>query len=147
VSDFTIIRNHSRFNLGYTAARQLVWNLKDDAKEIAILIRDNDKKFFSSFDTVFSSEGIEIVHTPYQAPRAFAFAEWWVRLLRQECLDPILILNESHLHRVLKEYAEYYDHARPHQGFGQHFPMTGPVRNTRGPIWRRDILGGIIHKY
>jgi hypothetical protein len=53
-------------------ARQLVWNLKDDGQIMAFLIHDNDKKFTSSFDIVFSSEEIEIVHTPYKAPRANA---------------------------------------------------------------------------
>jgi len=56
-------------------ARQLVWNLKDDAQDLAFLIHDNDPKFTSSLDTMFSSEGIEIVHNPYQAPRANVFAE------------------------------------------------------------------------
>ena len=81
---------------------------------MAYLIHENDKKFSLSFDTVFSSERIGIVHTPFQAPRANAFAERWVRSIREECLDHILILNESRLSRVLKEYAEYYYHARPH---------------------------------
>jgi len=128
-------------------ARQLVWNLNDDSNEIAFLIHDNDKKFASSFDIVFSSEEIESVHTPFQAPRANAFAERWVRSVRKECLDQILILNENHLRRVLKEYGEYYNQARPHQGLGQHFPVSGPVRNPAGPIRGRDILGGVIHDY
>ena len=51
-------------------ARQLVWNLNDDSKEFTFLIHDNDKKFTSSFDLVFSSEKVEILHTPFQAPRA-----------------------------------------------------------------------------
>ena len=130
-------------------ARQLVWNLNDDSKEFAFLIHDNDKKFASPFDIVFSSEEIEIVHTPFQAPRANAFAERWVRSVREECLDQILILNENHLRRVLKEYGEYYNHARPHQGIGQRFPVSVPrrERSTKGPIRRRDILGGVIHDY
>jgi putative transposase len=128
-------------------ARQLVWNLKDDAQEMAFLIHDNDKKFPSSFDSMFLSEGIEIVHTPYQAPKANANAERWVRSVREECLDPILILNEGHLRRVLKEYGEYYNHARPHQGIDQHFPVSRPVNSTKGPVRRRDILGGVIHDY
>jgi hypothetical protein len=99
---------------------------------MAFFIHDKDKKFPSSFDIVFSSEGIEIVPTPYQVPRANAFAERWVRSVREECLDPILILNEGHLRRVLKEYGEYYNHARRHQGIDQHFPMSGPVRSTKG---------------
>ena len=65
----------------------------------------------------------------------------------EECLDHILILNESHLCRVLKEYVEYYDHARSHQGIDQGFPVSGPIRTTRGPVRRRDVLGGVIHDY
>jgi putative transposase len=80
-------------------ARQLVWNLNDDSKKIAFLIHDNDKKFASSFDSVFSSEKIEIVHTRFQAPRANAFAERWVRSVREERLDQILNLIENHLGR------------------------------------------------
>jgi putative transposase len=96
---------------------------------------------------VFSSEDIKIVYTPFQAPRANAFAERWVRSVRGECLDQILILNEIHLRRVLKEYVEYYNHARPHQGIDQHFPVSGPFRSTKGPVRRLDILGGVIHDY
>jgi transposase InsO family protein len=102
-----------------------------------------------SFDLVFSSENIEIVHTPFQAPRANAFAERWVRSAREECLDQILIINENHLRRVLKEYNKYYNHARPHQVISQRFPVAVPgrERETKGPIRRRNILGGIIHDY
>jgi transposase InsO family protein len=128
-------------------ARQLVWYLKDDPQDMAYLIHDNDTKFSSSFDTVFYSEGIKTVHTPFRAPRANAFAERWVRSIREECLDHILILNESHLCRVLKEYLEYYNHARPHQGIDQGFPVSGPIRTQRGPVRRRDVLGGVIHDY
>ena len=117
--------------------RQVVWKLNDDFKEIAFLIQDdNDKKFTSSFDLVFSSEKVEILHTPFQASRANFFAERWVRSAREECLDQNLILNENHLQRVLKEYDQYYNHARPHQGIGQRFPVSVPGRgqNRNGPI-------------
>jgi putative transposase len=129
-------------------ARQLAWNLKDDAIDMAFLIHDNDKKFLSSFDIFFSSEWIEIVHTPYQAPRVNAFAERWVRSVREERLDLILILNESHLRCVLKVYTEYYNHSRPHQGIQQRiqgryekkgFPM--PI----GKIESRSVLSGLHH--
>jgi len=130
-------------------ARQLVWNLNDDSKEFTSLIHDNDKKFTSAFDLVFSSEKVKILHTPCQAPRVNSFAERWVRSVREECLDQILILNENHLDRVLKEYDQYCNHARPHQGIGQRFPVSVPGReqNRNGPIRRRNILGGIIHDY
>jgi transposase InsO family protein len=128
-------------------ARQVVWDLKDNDQKISFLLHDNDTKFTSSFDRVFSSEGVEIVHTPYQAPKANAYAERWVRSVREEFLDQVLIVNERHLHRVLKEYGEYYNHSRPHQGLGQHFPISCPSRNKEGLIRRREVLGGIIHDY
>jgi putative transposase len=105
-------------------ARQLVWELKDDSRELAFLIHDNDTKFTSSFDKVFSSEGIDVVHTPFRAPMANAFAERWVRSVREECLDHILVLNENHLRNVLREYTNYYNYSRPHQGISQHFLVS-----------------------
>ena len=128
-------------------ARQLVWELQDESQDMAFLIHDNDKKFSSSFDAVFDSTGIEIVSTPYQAPQANAYAERWVRSIREECLDHILIVNKRHLFRVLREYIEYYNQARPHQGIGQRFPVSAPQRSTKGTIRRRNVLGGIIHDY
>ena len=83
---------------------------------MAFLIHDIDTKFTVPYENVFSSEGIEILNTPYQAPKANAYAERWVRSTCEECLDQILVLNENHLHRVLREYGEYYNTARPHQG-------------------------------
>jgi putative transposase len=96
---------------------------------------------------MFSSEGMKTLHPSYRAPRANAYAERWVRSVREKCLDKILILNDNHLHRVLKGYAQYYNHDRPHQGLGQHFPVSGLSRRKDGPIQRRDVLGGIIHDY
>jgi transposase InsO family protein len=67
------------------------------------LIHDRDSKFATNFDQVFVSEGIEIVRTPFRTPRANAVAERWVRSVRQECLDHLLILNQRYLIRVLTE--------------------------------------------
>ena len=84
------------------------------------LIHDNDKKFSSMFDTIFLSEGHHVIYTPYRAPNANAFAERWIRSVREECLDHILIINAAHLRRVLLEYTnDYYYIARPHQGISQ----------------------------
>jgi transposase InsO family protein len=100
-----------------------------------------------AFDTVFTAEGVTIIRTPYQAPRANAFAERWIRSVREECLDQLLILNERHLHRVLTEYTAYFNHAQPHQGIGQQCPVPPLTRPAHGSIRRRDVLGGIIHDY
>src|SRR5688572_7256937 len=90
------------------------------------LIHDRDRKFTTLFDQVFVSEGIEIVPTPFRAPKANAVAERWVRSIRQEWLDHLLILNQRHLFSVLKEYTTCYNATRPHQGINQQAPFRSP---------------------
>jgi hypothetical protein len=77
--------------------------LHDEQKQVRLLIRDRDAKSTASFDTVLAAEGIAIVRTPYRAPRANAFTERWIRSVRAEVLNRLLILNEVHLRRVMKE--------------------------------------------
>jgi transposase InsO family protein len=111
------------------------------------LIRDHDTKFTQSFDTVFEASGIEIVNIPYQAPNANAVAERWVRSVREECLDRLIILNERHLRRVLQEYTTYYNERRPHQSLEQDSPLGLESRSIHGPIRCRHVLGGVIRDY
>lgn len=127
-------------------ARQLVWYLRDQDDAFHFLIHDNDTKFSHSFDAVFASEGLRVIHTPFRAPNANAFAERWVRTVREECLDHILILSMNHLNRVLAEFTNYYNSARPHQGIEQHTPVPQQIP-IEGIIHQRKILGGIIHDY
>ncbi|CAA9356409.1 MAG: Mobile element protein, partial [uncultured Chloroflexia bacterium] len=128
-------------------ARQFSWKIQDGSLPVRFLIHDRDTKFPSAFDTVFTSEDVTIIRTPVRAPDANAFAERWVRSVREECLDRILILNERHLNRVLTTYVDYYNHARPHQGIDQRCPIPLESGIRAGPIERRDILGGVIHDY
>ncbi len=123
------------------------WELQDGALSPRFLIRDRDAKFPPSFDTVFGSEGVTIVRTPYRAPNANAVAEQWVRSAREECLDHLLILNEAHLRRVLSAYVGYYNRARPHQGLDQRTPVAPDGTPSHGPVRRRDALGGLLHDY
>ena len=111
------------------------------------LIHDNDGKYSIGFDVVFKSQGIEVVRTPFRASRANAFAERWVRSVREECLDRIIILNQRHLTYTLRAYEQYFNQARPHQGIQQHIPCPPPIRSTTGKVERRDLLGGVIHDY
>lgn len=128
-------------------ARQLTWTLQDEHKHIRFLIRDRDAKFVPSFDHVFAAEGIKIVRTPFRTPVANTYAERWVRSVRSECLDRLLIINQQHLARVVQEYVRYYNNARPHQGIDQNCPI--PITRVRqsGVLKRRDVLGGIIQDY
>ena len=127
-------------------ARQLIWELSDREKPLRFLIHDNDSSFCSAFDTVFESEGFHVIPTPVRAPNANALSERWIRTVREECLDYILIFNAAHLRRVVIEFVDYYNTARPHQGIDQQTPIP-QARPSSGTIQCRNVLGGIIHDY
>jgi len=127
-------------------ARHLVWELQDQDRPLCFLIHDNDTKFSNAFDAVFESGGIRVINTPFRAPNANAIAERWVRTVREECLDHILILNAHHLKRVLADFSSYYNSSRPHQGFDQKTPIPFQFPPS-GIIHQRKILGGIINDY
>jgi hypothetical protein len=134
-------------------ARQLAWTLAELSTPVRLLIRDRDSKFTRDFDSVFRSEGIEIIRTPVLAPKANTIAECFVRTIRAECLDWLLILNRRHLERVLRVFVDHYNGHRPHRALNLKPP--DPTRPTlrlagssaRDHVERRDRLGGLIHEY
>jgi transposase InsO family protein len=130
-------------------ARNLVVGERVDG--VRFLIRDRDSKFSGPFDEVFRSEGVTIVKTPIRAPRANAFAERWVRTVRRECLDWILVLGRRHLERILRLYTGHYNGRRPHRGLEHKTPVTrpdpAPWPAGGARVQRRDVLGGLIHEY
>ncbi len=120
-------------------------------REIRFVIRDRDTKFSGAFDEVFRTEGVRIIKTPVRAPRANAFAERWVRTVRTECVDWMLLLGRRHLERVLRAYAAHYNGRRPHRGLELQtpHPRPDPARWSAdgARVQRRDVLGGLIHEY
>src|SRR5206468_7865430 len=118
-------------------------------ERIRFLIHDRDSKFSGAFDEVFRSEGITVIHTPIRAPQANAYAERFVRTVRAECLDWLLILGRRHLEHVLRIYTAHYNRERPHRGLALLPPdsTTADPRPSREEIKRRDRLGGLIHEY
>jgi putative transposase len=114
------------------------------------LIHDNDGKFGSQFAAVAEGSDIEILLTPVEAPRANAICERFIGSVRRECLDHFLILSERHLHRVMKEYVSYFNHARPHQSRGQQIPCAGASQDFEASgrtIISQPVLGGLRHDY
>jgi putative transposase len=114
------------------------------------LIRDNDDKFGAAFARVAEGTGIEVLTTPYQAPKANAICERFLGSVRRECLDFFLILNERHLHQTLKQYQAYFNQARPHQGLDQRLPCPPEQpeqQQDRGKIISLPVLGGLHHDY
>jgi putative transposase len=112
------------------------------------LIRDRDSKFVAAFDTVFAADEIKVIKTPVRAPQANAHAEPFVGTARRECLDWILISGRPHLERVMAEFVQHYNTARPHRSFNLDTPIPSvPEENPSRPVERVDRLGGLIHEY
>jgi putative transposase len=133
-------------------ARNFVLSFPERERPLEFLIRDNDGKFTSAFDTVFNTEGIRVLHTPVRAPKANAVAERFVGTVRRECLDWLLITNRRHLRHVLREFVDHYNTHRPHRALGlaPPEPRHPPPTRTSPPtatIRRHDRLGGLIHEY
>jgi putative transposase len=133
-------------------ARQFAWTLSERSTPARFLVRDRDSKFTRDFDTVFRSEGIEIVQTPFRAPKANAIAERFVRTARSECVDWLLILNRRHLERVLRIFVHHYNSHRPHRSLDlappdPTLPTLRPATAAPAHVERRDRLSGLLHEY
>ena len=129
-------------------ARNLTMALGERTARLKLLVRDRDAKFVASFDAAFAADGVRVVKTPVRAPRTNAYAERWVRSVRGECLDWILIWNRRHLEQVLSAYVDHYNLARSHRGINLEVPVApDKLGALTGPIERVDVLGGLIHEY
>jgi putative transposase len=134
-------------------ARQLTWTLAARPESFRLLIRDRDQKFTNSFDEVFRIGRMQILRTPFRAPQANGVAERFVRTVRSECLDWLLILNQQHLERVLTGFVDHYNGHRPHRALALTPPHPTRPPVAPGTAWgeagvqRRDRLGGLIHEY
>lgn len=114
------------------------------------LIRDNDSKFGTGFAVVAKSTQIEVLRTPYRAPRANAVCERFLGSVRRECLNHFLIVGEGQLYRLVKEYVTFFNAGRPHQGIQQTIPekFESPREETRkGKIIAFPVLNGLHHDY
>ena len=132
-------------------ARNFTFYLDQREVPLRFLIHDRDSKFCGPFDDVFATEVLQVVRTPVRAPRANAFCERWIRTVRTECLDWLLIFSRRHLERVLRTYIRHYNRQRPHRALQLHTPEQGEFERTLPTVGarvdRRDRLGGLLHEY
>jgi putative transposase len=143
---------------GVTANPDGVW-MRQQARNLAVeerldgvrfLLHDRDRKFSGPFDEIVRGEGVRVVKTPVRAPQANAIAERWVRSVRNECLDHVLVFGRRHLEQILRGYVAHYNTERPHRSLALAAPAGEPHQPRGSPpagIRRREVLGGLIHEY
>jgi transposase InsO family protein len=112
------------------------------------LLHDRDTKFTRAFDTLLQESGVEPLLLPPRSPNLNAYCERFVRSIKEETLQQMLLLGEGSLHVVLFQYLEHYHRERNHQGLGNRLIATElDWGRHRGPVGRRERLGGLLSYY
>jgi len=112
------------------------------------LIMDRDTKYTNDFRGYLDREGVKPVRCPVRAPNCNAYAERFVRFIKEECLSRLILFGEASLRRALREYVAHYHTERNHQGVGNRLlePLA-MVSSSNDPIYCRERLGGILNFY
>jgi len=114
------------------------------------LIHDRDTKFTDSFRAIVRSGQVEPLKLPAQSPNLNAFAERWVKSVKEKCLSKLILFGESSLRHALREYLVHYNGERNHQGKGNIllFPSaTTRVDSGDSRVRCRERLGGLLRFY
>jgi transposase InsO family protein len=112
-----------------------------------VLVCDRDRTWSAEVRRLLNEAGLRMVQTPLQAPNANAYAERFVRSIKEECLDRMIPIGERHFRRAIREFVDHYHHERNHQALGNALIDGVDHRQTRGRIRRRPRLGGLLNYY
>ena len=112
-----------------------------------VLICDRDRKWSRDVRDVFHDAGICVVRTPERAPNANAYAERFVRSIKEECLDRMIPIGERHFRRAVAEFVDHYHRERNHQGLENQLIAGAPPLRTVGRVRRQSRLGGLLNYY
>ena len=111
------------------------------------LLHDRDSKFTAHGDELLRASGMQPIQLPVRSPNLNACAERWIRTVREECLDRIIVLNEHHLRWVLNEFVRYYNQRRPRRSPKLHEPDGPCVCSREGKVACRQVFRGPINDY
>ena len=117
-------------------------------RDCRYLLHDRDTKFTCSFRAIIRSRQVKTLALPAHSPNLNAYAERWVRSVKEECLSKIILFGERSLRRALSEYVAHYHAERNHQGKSNVllFPRVMETRRE-GPVQCRERLGGLLRYY
>lgn len=113
----------------------------------SILICDRDRKWSVAVQHFLETAGVRVVQTPFRAPNCNAYAERFVRAIKEECLDKVIPFGERHLRRTVSEFVAHYHGERNHQGLGNELIDRLRQQPACGLVRRRQRLGGILSFY
>ena len=131
---------------------QLARNLTDPAdgclQSASYLIHDRDPLYTRVFAEILESAGVQPIRLPPKSPNLNAYAERFVRSIKEECLTRVVPLGERHLRCLVREYVEHYHRERNHQGLdNQLLQRPPPPVRTDADVRRRERLGGLLNFY
>ena len=112
-----------------------------------VLICDRDKKWSRAVLEFLEHEGVRIIQTPFRAPNCNAYAERFVRSIKEECLDRVILLGECHLRRTIAEFVAHYHDERNHQGIRNELIQPLGRADAQGSVRRRQRIGGMLNYY
>jgi putative transposase len=130
--------------------KQVARNVTDwdgEMKSARFLIHDRDSKYTTSFGDMFNSVGIKPLKLPARSPNLNAYAERFVRSIKSECLEHIILFGEKSLRHVLKEYLAHYHAERNHQGIENTIPFPDERLGQAGKVRKNERLGGLLNFY
>jgi transposase InsO family protein len=111
-------------------------------KDKRLLLSDNDKKFTAQFRRILNDAGLRSLKLPNYAPDANAFAERFVRSVKSECLERLILFGEGALRRALREYLAHYNGERNYQGIGN--VLIAPCRGISAVVGGLPFVGGSV---
>jgi len=112
-----------------------------------VLICDRDRKWSRAVLEFLEGERVQIIRTPFRAPNCNAYAERFVRSIKEECLNRVVLLGERHLRRTIAEFVAHYHAERNHQGIGNALIQPLARADCHGPLHRRQRIGGMLNYY
>ena len=110
------------------------------------LIHDRDTLFHRRFDMIFESIGVKIKKLPPFSPQMNSRMENFIRAIKTECLDKMIFTSQRQLRIAVREYLEYWNHYRPHEGLGGSMVIPYP-QDMDDPVREVSFLGGLLHGY
>jgi len=131
---------------------QMARNLTDAVdgflRDASHLIHDRDPLYTGPFLQILTSSGVRPIRLPPRSPNLNAYAERFVRSIKEECRSRVVVLGESHLRFVVQQYIEHYHGERNHQGLENRLVERAPTPvNPGAEVHRRERIGGLLNYY